>query len=367
MTTKAIEFYNNFKCKADNCEYTCCRGFGIAIDDSTYSNYQNEPGILGKKLSIFTQQNIYVGPVLRKVFGKCIFCSKGLCKFQSDNRTDLLPEVCKVFPRLCVDYGTSKEVTLELSCIMAAELFIKEPKRFSFTDCNEDFIVNWPLLNDAPVFLDFLFKDRAKILDYIWDNSDISLNDKIKAIFCHVYEAFKLIASDRIPDALNVFDFDSSRGHDFSIDFLNDIIYKKLSYPQMRYRNPFMYDLIKKYKKIFGKIYVNDSQNFFLDAQKKMHEKYPELENTFTSYFSYLIQQTYCLSYEDYYIIGPFFLSMLHTRFVILFFTVAFLDNQDLTPKLQAAIIANTEKIVRHNSSLNDYIITKIRKEFFNG
>lgn len=371
MPTKVIEFYNNFKCKADKCEYTCCKGWGIAIDDATYMNYKKESGILGKILKFSTQQNIYIGPVLRKFYGKCLFCSNGLCKFQCDNRQDLLPDVCKVFPRLCVDYGDYKEITLELSCIKAAELFICEPKRFSFIESNTSCIINWPLENDAPVFLDFLLKDREKILDYLWNNTDknltVSLTDKMKAIFAHVYEEFNLVAADNIKGAFNISSFNADKGIFFPIRFLNDLIYIKLSYSQMRYRNPFMYKAIKNYKKYFGKLYETDSEAFYNKAKERMYKKYPELERTFTAYLSYLIQQTYCLSYEDYYIIGPLLLSILHTEFVILFFTVAFLSGEELTPTHQAAIIANTEKIVRHNSQLNDYIINKVRKEFFNG
>lgn len=44
------DFYESFRCKADTCQHTCCRGWEIDIDDTTAAQYQAMSGSIGDDL-----------------------------------------------------------------------------------------------------------------------------------------------------------------------------------------------------------------------------------------------------------------------------------------------------------------------------
>ena len=41
------DFYDAFRCTADRCRHTCCRGWEIDIDAETAARYRALPGVLG--------------------------------------------------------------------------------------------------------------------------------------------------------------------------------------------------------------------------------------------------------------------------------------------------------------------------------
>lgn len=40
VSVLAPEYYKNFECVGSDCEYTCCRGWTITIDEKTYEKYR---------------------------------------------------------------------------------------------------------------------------------------------------------------------------------------------------------------------------------------------------------------------------------------------------------------------------------------
>ena len=44
-------FYKNFKCKANGCEHTCCKGWEIDVDETTALYYQTMDSDFGKRLA----------------------------------------------------------------------------------------------------------------------------------------------------------------------------------------------------------------------------------------------------------------------------------------------------------------------------
>ena len=130
MKTKIISFYEQFSCLKDKCPYSCCKGWRVPLDDRTYEQYQMEPGIKGICLCMAVQKHPVQGYLIRRVFGRCPYFNKqNLCSHQCKGREDLMPEICRLYPRLSVGYGDYQEIMLELSCYHVAELFYKNQGR----------------------------------------------------------------------------------------------------------------------------------------------------------------------------------------------------------------------------------------------
>lgn len=195
MTQEVISFFDNFKCAATECKSNCCKAWDMPVDEKTMEVYANEPGIKGKMRRLTIKNNSSGENVMRTPFGRCCNLSKEkLCKLQLDERTDLMPKVCRLYPRSIVAYGRAKDAVnaavndsasaddvkvnqnepyyvramLDLSCIEAAKLFVESDGRLECVGVKEPLEIYWDIDDAYPEFIDFLREDLDKMLDYLW-------------------------------------------------------------------------------------------------------------------------------------------------------------------------------------------------------
>lgn len=378
----AIDFYDKYECIGGDCPYTCCKGWQIAVDDDTYKQYKKSSFPSRLKLLAFTQVKDGDIRCIRKIGPVCPhYTSDGLCSFQKNGQDNLVPDVCEAYPRSCISFGDYKELTLELSCIRVSELFVENFLPHDFHKYDKDIKAYWTIGNDSKSFLVFLQESRGIILNYLWKAEDYE-----KAI-CDLYECFYavnyLVSRDKLEEARELLDGLGSKKSslDYKIPkisrmedcapfypvwFVNEIIYERFSHSKLKKNNRFLYDLVRDYKKLFGDVTEKQADFYMRKALDAMLEKQPELNEFFKAYFSYLIQQTYCKSYEDYYVLGPVLLAIMDLQLVMTFVLTYFMAHgEHIEPADLAAVLANTERGIRHNLTLNDDILYKIRKQFF--
>ena len=399
MQTYQIDFYDNFRCIASECPYTCCKGWGLLVDDKTYANMRKEKGTLGWMLRLFTRVDVETGAVLRTVGGKCPFLEKdGLCQLQKAGRKELVSDICNLYPRRSISYGSICEVSLELSCVHAAELFLKDIRRHAFVEHQADGGLQdtelektkpyYEVKNNDPEFLAHLMKDRENILDFLWKGSGsigeepFALLNKMQDILDYAYvkqnyfgrnqqafaEAVKLPVGElEIQKWQEAGEFWRNRTEEtrmvFPVLLLNELIYGRLSYTCTPKRNPVMHELITTYKKQFGGLYEKEAEGFWREKWKELCMEYPNMPQIVLAYESYLIQQTYCGAYETYYLIGPVILTSVCIELLMLFLVVAFGDGQDLREKRMASMIAGLERAIRHSRSLEKEVLELFRNK----
>ncbi len=120
------KYYDNFVCLADRCPDSCCKEWGVDVDDTTATCYRNLSGPLGDRLRQVLQDTDD-GTVMAIENGRCpMWQSNGLCRIQAELGHDALCKVCREFPRLRHDYGDFMELDLALSCPEAARLILAE-------------------------------------------------------------------------------------------------------------------------------------------------------------------------------------------------------------------------------------------------
>lgn len=380
--TYTIDFYDKYECIGADCPYTCCKGWQIAVDDKTYREYRAASFPKNLKLMGFTR--IKEGGIrcIRKINGACPFYSReGWCSFQKNGEENLVPEVCRAYPRSCISFGDYKEVTLELSCIRVAELFVENILPHDFYEYSNDVNAFWEMGNDSKNFLEFLNESRGIILNYLWRADDYE--KAVYDIYEYIYAVNHLVSLDKL-DQLesktgapgdgkiksNFIIPKISRMDDcapfYPIWFVNEIIYERFSHSRLKKSNRFLYDLVNDYKKLFGDLTEKQADFDIRRKLDEMLEAQPELNDFFRVYFSYLIQQTYCKSYEDYYVLGPVLLAIMDLQLVMIFVLTHFMKHGNRIELADlAAVLANTERGIRHNLTLNDDILFKIRKQFF--
>lgn len=52
-----IDYFDSFECIGSSCVNTCCRGWNISIDQSTYEFYQKQQGEFGRFLKKNVEQS----------------------------------------------------------------------------------------------------------------------------------------------------------------------------------------------------------------------------------------------------------------------------------------------------------------------
>ncbi|MGB4659814.1 MAG: flagellin lysine-N-methylase, partial [Mobilitalea sp.] len=131
------EFYEEFCCTADQCSFTCCKGWEIMVDSDTYqkweSNAEQSEHICRH---IKTKED---GPQTKKVInmGESMCCpflnEKELCNLFIKFGEEAMPKTCKVFPRQETSFGLLKEYSLSCACPTVIDMIHRLKGKIKFT------------------------------------------------------------------------------------------------------------------------------------------------------------------------------------------------------------------------------------------
>jgi lysine-N-methylase len=129
-------YAQNFRCIGSACEDTCCQGWRVPVDRTTYEKYQKIPA---SRLRTLIDANSLVLPEGAKPTCFAIFRMNGenkcplltedhLCGIQSERGEGYLPHACSTYPRIVNSDGGIQETALALSCPEAARLVLLQPE-----------------------------------------------------------------------------------------------------------------------------------------------------------------------------------------------------------------------------------------------
>lgn len=121
-------WYDDFQCKADRCEHTCCQTWEIDIDPASYARYRELTGPLGERLraSIAGEGDHHYFALNEQ--GYCpLLEASGLCSLVLAKGEDYLCDICHHHPRFYgyVKDGTDRTIELAgvgLACEKTCEL-----------------------------------------------------------------------------------------------------------------------------------------------------------------------------------------------------------------------------------------------------
>ena len=107
--------YKNFRCIAEKCPDSCCKGWEVDVDETAAAYYRSLEGDLGDRLrQVLKTENGAAFMELEN--GRCpMWRQDGLCRIQAEE-----------YPRLYMDFGDFAEWGLEMSCPEAAKLLFAD-------------------------------------------------------------------------------------------------------------------------------------------------------------------------------------------------------------------------------------------------
>ena len=120
-------FYPAFRCRADRCRHSCCRGWEIDVDEDSAKLYRGLPGELGGELreALFSDEEGWHFRLDEEE--RCPFLeSDGLCRLIKRLGEEALCDICALHPRFFEELDADELWGLGLSCEEAAALLLKE-------------------------------------------------------------------------------------------------------------------------------------------------------------------------------------------------------------------------------------------------
>lgn len=210
-------YFEKFKCIADKCPDSCCKGWDVVVDDETNEYYQSVDGKFGEKLKKLTKIDCDGDRIFVSQSGRCPFWNENeLCDIYINLGKSHLCKTCREFPRLTQDYTVFTEHLLSFACPEATRLILGTDNAYDdFKNYDLDFLqcdYNAELMR-------FLLGARDKLKDIFTDKSlPFSGRLNVAVQFC-----------ENVQSAIDEFDYSA----DVAIDrnCKEDIIHKKsLSY-----------------------------------------------------------------------------------------------------------------------------------------
>lgn len=180
ITMLMPEYMKDFKCIGSACEDTCCRGWQIEIDETTYHLYRN---INDEELKpIFAKylhrkndsKNVSdYGRISLNDNGKCPFLDeRALCMIQKKVGENSLSKTCWTFPRIYNIIDDEAEKCAALSCPEAARAALLNAEGMRF----EKLQVGYSSKDGVVNFIKTTQDSVSSIKKYFWDLRIFGLN-----------------------------------------------------------------------------------------------------------------------------------------------------------------------------------------------
>lgn len=242
-------YFEKFKCIADKCPDSCCKGWDVVVDDETNEYYQSVGGKFGEKLKKLTEIDCDGDRIFVSQSGRCPFWNENeLCDIYINLGESHLCKTCREFPRLTQDYTVFTEHLLSFACPEATRLILG-------TDNAYDDFKNYDL--------DFLQCDyNAELMRFL-----LSAREKLKGIFTDKSLPFSLglgIAMQFCEEAQSAID-----NHDYNADISVDTSCKEDCLHQKPLKH--IFDMHKEFD-----IMTDEWREILCKASEHADEKIPE-------------------------------------------------------------------------------------------
>ncbi|KGN03424.1 hypothetical protein Z969_00180 [Clostridium novyi A str. 4570] len=249
-------YYSNFVCNGSTCDENCCGRWNIWIDKKHYKELRKlKDKDIKYKINKYikrykntdTSYDHYAEMGLEST-GKCPFLTKEkLCEIQIKYGFDILPNVCKIYPRKLNKIFNTVERSLDISCPTAAEIILMNREGIKFQELEDEYIynntfsyvydkkINYEILMDIRTFCiqimksrDYKIWERLIILGIFIGNMDeLFTNDKFdnSIIEKNINEVKQLIVSGDMKEYLKSINSNTDFKIKITKEILDEIFY----------------------------------------------------------------------------------------------------------------------------------------------
>lgn len=174
MKVRRPSYMKDFKCIGSACTDTCCAGWEIVIDDTTYEAYKQVEGSFGERLR---QQ---IGEEQGEAYFKlqkgrrCSFLNQeNLCDIFIEIGENMLCDICREHPRYYEWFGDYTEMGIGLCCEAAEQLIFSSEEKATFELITED-----QEENEEDELITLLLQARETAFSIV-QNREMSISDRL--------------------------------------------------------------------------------------------------------------------------------------------------------------------------------------------
>lgn len=170
------DYYDNFKCIAGDCPFTCCQEWKIAVDRDTQAKW--------KKNNLYGD-TVVKGNIRLDADRQCPYlCKDGLCSVVKQYGEDMLSNTCHTYPRETHEHDEFIEQTISMGCPAAVDLLFSKQRFAIEGECDNG-----------------LVKLRNRFIDVIQDKN-YSIENAFKTIFYLALELERTASEPIIEDGI---------------------------------------------------------------------------------------------------------------------------------------------------------------------
>jgi lysine-N-methylase len=218
-TISAPDYYAKFQCIGAQCEDTCCSGWSVSIDQTTYHRYQASTNqVLAPLLQQALHKNTLASSdsannfalLKMKPDGGCHFQQEDkLCAIQSQLGAQALSVTCSLYPRYLNQFGAQRENALGISCPEAARLILLNPEPMQFgmieatpgVDDRFHTSYRFPLKNDGNPTQIAVLNDLRAVIIAILQCRPLSLGCRVMTLGFLLEEVNHITTAPQFADA----------------------------------------------------------------------------------------------------------------------------------------------------------------------
>jgi lysine-N-methylase len=139
------QYMNDFSCIGSECEDTCCIGWNVSVDKSTYKRYKKSRNfelktLFDKKISRNRSKSSevdYAKIKMEKDLSCPFLTEEKLCNIHANLGEEFLSNTCATYPRSTNRINGVVERSATMSCPEAARLALLNPKGIQFDEIEE--------------------------------------------------------------------------------------------------------------------------------------------------------------------------------------------------------------------------------------
>ncbi len=356
MKIYEVSWFKDFECLCGSCPQSCCKGWVIPLSDRDCERFRCERGKLG--IALFFATGGWIRSKFNANSGECLFHRRdGLCRLQKEKGHDFIPWTCQSYPRFYRNYGDFEEACLDLSCIGAARLFIKNGGSLEVTCREGDPETRSCTTNDDKRFLEQLISWRSEMIEALQSGISGGLADTLfmYAIRCQEYFA----KGESGPTELSFNEFrsglskDDARGYGFPLplNVISGFLASPLCHPRLRRVDPNLYKMFCTTKGFISRIEKGGE-----DYKKRASDflsRYPFVGDVLAQYLAYYLYQYYLRVYETYSFRRQVALGICHMNMVLVMM-MALEEKEELNEEVLARTIAAYNRRAFFNDDIQD-------------
>ncbi|MEG2917597.1 MAG: flagellin lysine-N-methylase [Clostridium sp.] len=163
-----VSNYDEFRCIADKCMFTCCDGWDVSIDANTYNKWKQKSDksdyiLSNVKMKKCGSERLYF--INKETKEPCPFLDKGgLCYIVKSHGEEYLSSTCHMFPRIENIFEDKKELSLSCACPEVVELISRITGKINMTSENETKLKNHLLeLKTREVLVDIMQQEKISL------------------------------------------------------------------------------------------------------------------------------------------------------------------------------------------------------------